>query len=107
VPIDVLFKKNDQFVEVNGLRNNLTGAYLNAATVTATLRDLAGVAVAGLDGVALAYVAGSDGDYRGQVEETFDPPPGRYRIEFTAVEGALVARWDDDVIVRVRTTADG
>jgi hypothetical protein len=87
----ILFKANDQVIEVKGLKNNVSGAFLNAATVTATLKDPAGANVTGLTAIPLAYVAASSGDYRGQVEETFNPAQkDGYTLHIDASEGGLV-----------------
>ena len=63
--------------------------YLNNLTGTATLVDSTGTPVAGLNAVAFAYVAASNGIYRALVEQTFSPTPGLYTIQvrFTAPGG--------------------
>lgn len=100
-----LYKVNDQVVEVTGLKNNVTGAFLNAATVTATLKDKNGNAVTGLSSLTLAFLAGTNGNYRGQVEQTFDPAPGRgYVLHIDSDEGGVVGHWEIPVIVEVRRT---
>lgn len=87
----VLYQSNDQTIEVDKIRDRLTGNYLNAATVTATLYDSAGSAVTGLNALALAYVAASNGKYRGNVEDSFAPALGDdYEIHFNGQEGSTV-----------------
>jgi hypothetical protein len=99
----ILFKSNDQVIEVFGLKNVLTGAFLNAATVTATLKNRSGQNVAGLTDLPLNYVAGSNGDYRGQVEETFNPPQrDGYTLIIDAAEGGLVGHWEFPARVEAR-----
>lgn len=58
IPID-----SDAMVEVANLQDAASGAYVNDATVTADLIDADGEVLA--NDVALNYVAGSDGRYRG------------------------------------------
>ncbi len=73
----ILYPKNDQILELNGLQDSETLAYLNAATITGTLKNSAGEEVTGLIDVAFSYVTDSDGDYQAQVEgTTFDPTVG-------------------------------
>jgi len=55
------------FIEWLGLRNAATEAYDNTATVVATVRDTAGAKVTGMSSIAMAYVAASDGNYRGTI----------------------------------------
>jgi hypothetical protein len=67
----ILLKDNDMVLEVSGLQNKITGAYLNAAAVAVSLADAAGVAVTGQTWpLALTYVAASDGVYRATLEES-------------------------------------
>jgi len=98
-----LYKVNDQVIEVLGLKNNVSGAFLNAATVTATLKDAAGQNVTGLTNLTLAYVAASSGDYRGQVEQTFDPAVGgSYTLHIDGSEAGLVLHLEIATTVSVR-----
>jgi len=72
----VMFRLNDQFIEIDGLVDPTTGTAINGATVTATLVDESGAQVPSLTNVALTYIAGSAGNYRGLVEQTFNPSLG-------------------------------
>ena len=68
----VLYVDNDMRLEVGSLRD-LDGVYLNAATVTATIYDALGVAVTGQSWpLTLAYVALSNGIYRGIIDDGAD-----------------------------------
>ena len=99
----ILYQSNDQTVEVDKLKDRLTGSYLNAATVTATLYDSGGSAVTGLNALALAYVASSNGKYRGNVEETFAPALGdNYEIWFTGNQGSSYFHLEIPVSVQAR-----
>ena len=104
VPVKLFFRKaNDQIVTLSGLKDSLTDAFQNAALVTATLQDHLNAPVAGLSGLTLGYVAASNGDYRGQVEEVFDPAEGGgYKLVIDAVEGSLVGHWEVPVEVKTR-----
>lgn len=68
--VDVIYLANDNLLELQGLQNAATAAYVNNATVTATVVDKAGANVAGQSWpVTLAYVAASNGNYRGTLED--------------------------------------
>lgn len=99
----VLYQSNDQTVEVDRLRDRLTGSYLNSATVTSTLYDSAGSTVTGLNALSLSYVAASNGKYRGNVEETFAPALGdNYEIWFFGNEGSSYFHLEIPCSVRAR-----
>lgn len=106
VPTKVFLKpQNDQTVTIDRLKDSVTGDFLNAAVVTATLIDHRGNSVVGAIAITLALVSGNTtGKYRGQVEETFDPPIGSgYTLEIDASEGGVVGHWEipAEVIARI------
>ena len=111
VPTRVTITKlNDDFVEVVGLAKQIRQAdgtlqktYLNAASVTATLKDSTGTPVTGFNGITLVYVAGSNGIYGGQIQETFSPAVGgSYTLHIDASEGGLVMHLEIATTVSVR-----
>lgn len=64
---------SDNVLELSGLKNEVTGAFINTATVTATLVDREGVEVTGQSWpTAMPYVAASDGVYRGTLSDSLD-----------------------------------
>jgi hypothetical protein len=64
------FVGNTNVLDLLGLKDALTNAYLNSATVTVTVKDASGVAVPGESWpVTMAYVAGSNGNYRAIIED--------------------------------------
>src|SRR2546421_7550738 len=93
MPVSLTFRlKNDEYIEWGPMIDGTTGItlgdgtavpviYLNNLTGTATLVDSTGTPVTGLNGVAFAYVAGTNGIYRAPVEQTFSPTPGLYAIQ--------------------------
>lgn len=64
---------SDNVVTLSGLKNEVTGAFINTAVVTVTLVDRGGAEVAGQSWpAALTYVASSDGVYRGTLSDSLD-----------------------------------
>lgn len=98
---------NDRAVTLTGLRNAATGAYLNAATVTAQLYDEADAAVG--DPVTLAYTAASSGDYAGVIEsgviDAGFAVGDVYRLAVTAAQGGVDGEWNEAGTVGRRGTA--
>lgn len=88
--VNVIYTANDTVIEVKGLKNEVTGAFLNSATVTATLVDAAGSQVAGETWPkTLSYVTGSDGIYRATLPYTMSlAAGGRYEAQITANGGS-------------------
>lgn len=72
----VFYQDNTQQVRIQGLQDVVTGAYMNVATVTATLLDQNGAQVPGCIGVTLAYEASSNGYYSGLVGPILAPAIG-------------------------------
>lgn len=70
--IGAVYYKSSNVLELLGLKNAVSGAYLNAATVNATVyRD--GAAVPGQTWpLVLTYEAASNGNYRGTIEDTIE-----------------------------------
>lgn len=83
---------SDNLLRIEGLRNAAAGGtYINNATVTATLyRESDGAAVSGQSWPAtLTYVAASDGDYEGILEDGLALVRGeRYYAEVVADAGS-------------------
>lgn len=62
---------NDNLIEVSDLKNVASGAYINNATVTVTLKDADSVNVNGQSWpVTLNYVTASNGKYRATLVDT-------------------------------------
>jgi len=87
---------NDNLLTVDELKNAATGAYINDATVTATLTDADGTEVTGQTWpTTLAYIAASNGTYRGSLSNGLSLDRSKeYRLEVAANGGAgLVGEW--------------
>lgn len=103
--IQILYVGNDTILEIDRLKNELTGAYLNSATVTVTLRDEAGAEVAGDTWPkTMAYLAGSNGVYRATLPHTLALTASQRVTAAISVDAGagLVAAWDVECVARVR-----
>jgi len=101
----LLYITNDNVIELDGLQNTVTEAYINDATVTVTITDKDGTEVVGETWpLAMPYVRGSDGTYRANLADTLTLTNGaRYAATVTADAGANgLATWVEDLIARVR-----
>lgn len=98
-----LYPRNTQVLEINGLQDITTGLFLDAATVTATLYNNNGVADPVLNGIVLAYVNGTNGNYQGTVPDTFQPCLGAgYLLQIIANQGGVQSVWSIPAKVLLR-----
>ncbi len=90
-----LYIGNDTQIDVTGLQNADDSSYLNAATVTVTVKDLSGTEVSGISWpVTLSYESASNGNYSGAIDKALSITEGAtYHIEITAAESGLDAFW--------------
>lgn len=72
----IFYQDNTQLVQLLGLQDEISGAFQNAATMSATLLDQNGNEVPNCIDIAMSYVAGSNGNYQGIVSAAFEPPVG-------------------------------
>lgn len=96
--MEALLYLSDNLLEVVGAKNAATGDYLNAATVTATLVNAdTGAQIAGQSWpMTLAYVASSNGDYRGTVNDDITVTKGQEVIaQITFNGGAGLQRYTE------------
>lgn len=96
---------NDQLINVIGAQDAVTEFYLNAATVTARVTDLDGNDVAGQSWpTPLAYLAGTDGNYQGTLEDGMVLTAGQsYLIKVTIDNGGdEIGYWQFPRIARYR-----
>lgn len=91
----VIFQDNDTLLEVKNLQDSSDDTYLNAATVTAVVKDETGTNVTGQTmPIAMSYVASSNGTYQGILDSTLDLVNGDCgHVEVTAVQGTIDAFW--------------
>lgn len=99
-----LYKGSDMLLDLEGLTNEATGEYLNAATVSVTLKDSTGTAVSGESWPkTMAYVSDTNGVYRCALTYALSITAGqRYTAEITAVQSGQRAFWTVDVLCKTR-----
>lgn len=69
----------------DGLYDRVSGAFINDATMTFTLKNSAGSAVSGASAVSMTYVSGTNGVYEGVLEDGVSLTDGStYYLEVTA-----------------------
>ena len=94
---------NDTLIEVTGLQNAVDDSYLNAATVSAVVKDLSGTEV--VSSQSLSYVSASSGNYRATVDQALFASLTRgaqYVVEITAAESGIDGFWRIPVLVDYR-----
>ena len=103
--LDFLPIGNDVILKVSGLYDPITAQYFNGATVNVTVKDLSGTSVAGQTWpLALQYIAASDGEYEGVLEDGLVlRDRAYYEIHVATDVGAdLVALWRERLQARYR-----
>ncbi len=102
-----LYKSNDNLLEIDGLKNAATDAYIDDATVTVTLVDAEGAEVTGQSWpTTMSYVASSNGKYRAVLKDALSVTNlDRYTAKITADGGSdLLGYWEFPLSAIVRTT---
>lgn len=86
-----LYIGNDMRVRWDAMTDELTGDYINDATVTFTLKDSAGAAVAGASAIPMDYVASSNGRYQEKLSGAIAlTDQARYFLEISASSSGRV-----------------
>ena len=107
--MDVIYRANTNVVEVPSLTNGLTDALVTGATVTCTIVDAAGDAVAGASGfswpISLAASTGATGTYYGVLPHTLTLSANTvYYAQISADAGVnLQGYWEVTVRAVTRT----
>lgn len=103
-----VYVENDNVITLVGLKNKVSGDWINNATVTVTLYDENDAEVSGQSWPAsLAYVSASNGNYRATLEDVLNLLPN---VEYTAIVTAdggpgLKGVWKESVSSVTRTSA--
>lgn len=91
---------NDTTIDLTGFQDGVSSSYLNAATVTAVVKDLAGTTV--ISSQTLEYVAASNGNYRAVVDKASVNLLSvglTYFVEITAAESGIDKFWRVPVLM--------
>lgn len=106
----IYYNGSDMVIELNGLYDNLTGSYINTATVTVTLYDDNDVEIPGeVWPLTMSYVASSDGIYRATLLAAIDSEAqatGKAVINVSAGANTLVIEEELDFVTRSSDTPD-
>ncbi|TIN84352.1 hypothetical protein [Mesorhizobium sp.] len=101
----VVYVGNTNVIELSGLKSAVEGTFVNDASVTVTVKDKDGANVSGQSWPAdMAYVASSDGLYRGILEDDLALTEGEaYVAHVDADAGAnRVGHWEFNFKARTR-----
>lgn len=102
---DVIYKSSDNLLELDGLKNAATDAYINDASVSVTLVDAGGTEVVGQTWpTTMIYVPLSSGKYRATMKDSLSlTEGGKYFGKITADGGTdLLGYWEFPVYAEVR-----
>lgn len=95
---------NTQVIQITELQDQITGEFLQNATVTATLYDQRGNPDPVLQNINLAYIVGTDATYLGTVSSAFNARiGGGYKLVVIAVQAGVQAEYTIPTIVQART----
>lgn len=100
-----IYKDNDNLIELDGLTNAATDAYLNSATVTLTkIMDSLGATVTGdTFPKSMSYVAASNGKYQASVDKLLALTAGAaYTAVIDASYSGIDGHWEIPLLCGVR-----
>ena len=85
-----IYVNNTNLIELLGLKNLITGLFVNNAIVMVTIKDEGSINVAGqLWPLAMPYVAASSGDYRALLTDELVLVAGAHYTAFIEVDGGI------------------
>lgn len=102
--VQIINRSNDHLIKLTGLQDASDDSYVNNATVTLTVKTLAGVNVSGVSWpLTLVYVSASDGNYQVVIDKAIVLVlRDRYVAEVTVVAGSRDAFFEVPVQAQVR-----
>ncbi len=101
----IVYVGNTNLIEVVGLKSAVEGSFVNDADVSVTVKDASGTNVSGQTWpTTLAYIAASDGLYRGILEDDLALVDGaQYYAHVDADGGAdRVGHWEFAFVPKTR-----
>jgi hypothetical protein len=94
MPVNHWIIGTDHALLVEGLRDAVSGAAINDATITGSLRDAQGELVSGASAISFAYRAASSGDYVGTLSNAAALEENRpYTLQIIATAGSFQRTW--------------
>ena len=104
--MDIIYKDNDNTLELYDLKNESTGVYVNSATVTVTLKDICGNIPTGqIFPTTMVYVPSSNGKYRCILQNTIVLKSHVIYVAYISVDGdGLQAQFTKRMIAKSRDT---
>ena len=100
---EVIFFKNDNIIELTGLKDAITDTEINSATVTVTLKDKDGVDVTGETWPLTMAAVGSGGTYRATLQDTLGVTLlDQYTAEIDVTDAGTTAKWSIPAQVTLR-----
>lgn len=103
--ICVVYVGNTNIIEVTGLKSAVEGSYVNDADVEVTVQDAEGNAVSGQTWPAtMAYVAASNGNYRGILEDDLALVDGTTYFAHIDADGGAnrIGHWEFAFVPKTR-----
>ena len=102
----LIYKDNENLIELDELKNSANDTFVNDATVAVTIKNAAGTTVSGETfPKTMTYVASSDGKYQAALSDLMVLVPGQHYTAFiTAISGALNASWEIPLRAATRTS---
>ena len=99
-----LLLANTNLLEVDGLTNEVTGEFINNASISATLTNMSGVQVSGQTWpVNLTYIPNSKGSYRCVLQHTLNAAHDQpCKLHISATGNGLVANLTVIVTAKIR-----
>ncbi|MER9355555.1 hypothetical protein NKI61_19995 [Mesorhizobium sp. M0514] len=101
----IVYVANTNVIELDGLKSAIEDEFVNDATVSVTVKDEAGAEVTGQTWPeAMAYVAVSDGLYRGIIEDGVEMTAGTTYVAHIDVDAGAdrVGHWEFNFVPKTR-----
>lgn len=100
---DVLWVGNSNVIKIRKLQDVLTGAYLNAATVTVRVLSEAGSPVAGETWPKTATYQGGDGNYAVTLSAALDIDDGQQvTLVIESIQALTLGKWEIPMLCLTR-----
>jgi hypothetical protein len=98
-----LYPDNTQIVQITELQDQVSGQFLQNATVMATLYDRRGNPDQVFNNIQMSYIDGTDGTYQGQIPASFSAKlGGGYTLVLIAEQAGIQAQYSIPAIVQLR-----